>query len=223
MPSTVSLALYPCIMTIRFLRRFDAIAVARATEVQRRSWTQRDGCGWCDGTHSAFLYDMDALSLLKQQHEEVKSLFSQIEQTDDSEEKDDLVQELSDRLAAHATIEEKLFYPAAYGGSTKEILTEAVEEHLAAKRILADLLDLTAEDEHFDAKVKVLKEQIEHHVQEEEGELFPKVKREMDSQMLESLGQQMEELFEEELDNDPSERVPEETLEAAPLPRDSRI
>lgn len=166
---------------------------------------------------------MNALDLLKQQHEEVKALFSQIEQTKDSEEKDDLVQELSDKVAAHATIEEKLFYPAAYGGSTKTILAEAVEEHLGVKRILADLLDLTAEDETFDAKVKVLKEQIEHHVKEEEGELFRKVKREMDAETLETLGQQMEELFEEELDNDPSEKVPEETLEAAPLPRDSRI
>lgn len=166
---------------------------------------------------------MNALELLKQQHEEVKSLFSQIEQTDDSEEKDDLVQELSDKLAAHATIEEKLFYPAAFGRSTKTILAEAVEEHLAAKRILADLLDLTAEDETFDAKIMVLKEQIEHHVKEEEGELFSKVKREMDAETLETLGQQMEELFEEELDNDPSEKVPDETLEAAPLPRDSRI
>jgi hemerythrin superfamily protein len=163
---------------------------------------------------------MNALELLKQQHEEVKALFAQIEETDDPEEKDELVQELSDNLAGHATIEEKLFYPAAYGSSTKELLSEAVEEHLAAKRIIADLLNLTAEEKSFDAKVKVLREQIEHHVHEEEHELFPKVRKAMAEEELEALGEQMEELFEREMDDDPSDKVPEQTMEAAPLPSD---
>jgi iron-sulfur cluster repair protein YtfE (RIC family) len=160
---------------------------------------------------------MDALELLKQQHEEVKSLFAQIEQTDDPEEKDELAQEVSDNLAAHATIEEKLFYPAAYGSSTKELLSEAVEEHLAAKRIIADLLDLSSSDPSFDAKLKVLKEAIEHHVQEEECELFPKVSKSMSAEELEALGERMDELFEREMDDDPSEKVPEQTSKAAPL------
>ncbi len=160
---------------------------------------------------------MNALELLKDQHEEVKALFARIEETVDPEEKDELIQELSDNLAAHATIEEQLFYPAAYGSSTKELLAEAVEEHLAAKRIIADLLDLTSKDESFDAKVKVLKEQIEHHVHEEESELFPEVHRTMAEEELEALGEQMDELFEREMDEDPSEKVPEQTAKAAPL------
>ncbi|HEY5957148.1 MAG TPA: hemerythrin domain-containing protein [Polyangiaceae bacterium] len=164
---------------------------------------------------------MNALELLKQQHDQVKELFAQFESTDDPEEKDDLVQELSDNLAAHAAIEEKIFYPAAYGGSTKELLSEAVEEHLAAKRIIADLLDLSSEDESFDAKVKVLKEQIEHHVKEEEQQLFPKVRQKLNADKLEALGEQMEDLFEQELEDDPSEKVPEQTLEAAPLPTEA--
>lgn len=163
---------------------------------------------------------MNALELLKQQHEEVKSLFAQFEHTDDDDEKDTIVQELSDALAAHAAIEEKLFYPKAYTEATKELLTEAVEEHLAAKRIIADLLDLTAEDEAFEAKVKVLKEQIEHHVSEEEGTLFPKVKKALDARTLEELGERMSEMYEQEMDEGPSEKVPEQTYEAAPLPRE---
>jgi hemerythrin-like domain-containing protein len=163
------------------------------------------------------LAPMNALELLKEQHDEVKKLFARIEELDDPEEKDELVQELSDNLAAHATIEEKLFYPAAYGSSTKELLSEAVEEHLAAKRIIADLLDLTSEDDSFDAKVKVLKEQIEHHVHEEEHELFPKVRKAMSEEELDALGEQMDELFEREMDEDPSEKVPEQTVKAAPL------
>src|SRR5262245_34647036 len=109
---------------------------------------------------------MDALSLLMSQHEEVNALFEEIEATDDDEDKLGLFSELADAFAAHAAIEEKIFYPAAYANATKDLLDEAVEEHLAAKRTLADLLKMSAEDEQFDAKVKVLKEQIEHHVEE---------------------------------------------------------
>jgi len=160
---------------------------------------------------------MNALDLLKQQHEEVRSLFGQVEQADDPEEKAELVQDLADNLAAHATIEEKIFYPAAYGEETKEELHEAVEEHLAAKRLLADLIEMGPEDEQFDAKVSVLKEQIEHHVHEEEGTLFGKVKRELDDATLESLGSQMEELFDDEMSEEPSEKIQAQTRKAAPL------
>lgn len=161
---------------------------------------------------------MNAIDLLKTQHEEVKDLFEQIEECEDSDEKASLVQELADNLAAHATIEEKLFYPAAYGSATKDLLREAVEEHLAVKRLLADLAVMTPEDENFDAKVKVLREQIEHHVEEEEDKLFAKARKAIGDK-LDSLGAEMEELFEEEMDQEPGEKVVEETAEAAPLPK----
>jgi hemerythrin-like domain-containing protein len=159
----------------------------------------------------------DAITLLKEQHREVESLFEQIEQASDTEDKESLFQELADNLAAHSTIEEKIFYPAAYAKQTKDMLTEAVEEHLSVKRLLTDLLQMSPEHENFDAKIKVLKEQIEHHVEEEEKELFPQVEKDMNSEKLETLGAQMEEMFEEELDNEPSENVPAETGEAARL------
>jgi hemerythrin-like domain-containing protein len=161
--------------------------------------------------------DMNAIDLLREQHQEVKELFEQFEQAEDPEEKESLFQQLADNLAAHATIEEKIFYPAAYAKKTKELLTEAVEEHLAMKRLVADLLDMTPDDENFTAKMTVLREQVEHHVEEEEGELFAAVKQDLQPEELEALGAEMEELFETEMDEEPSESVPEQTSEAAPL------
>jgi hemerythrin-like domain-containing protein len=160
---------------------------------------------------------MDAINLLKEQHQEVKELFEQLEQTKDDDEKQALFQELADNLAAHATIEEKIFYPAAYAKKTKELLTEAVEEHLAMKRLIADLLGMLPDHENFDAKIKVLKEQVEHHVEEEEGKLFKAVRQELSAEELKKLGVEMNELFDEEMAGGPSEAVPAQTEEAAPL------
>jgi hemerythrin-like domain-containing protein len=161
---------------------------------------------------------MNAIELLKQQHEEVNSLFAQIDEADDDDEKLGFFQELADNLAAHITIEERLFYPAAYTKRSQDMLEEAVEEHLAIKRLLADLLEMTPDDEQFDAKIKVLKEQVEHHVEEEEVELFPGVKKELSVAELKELGGKMEQLFDAEMDSEPSRRIPAQTDEAASLP-----
>src|SRR5438132_8341595 len=117
---------------------------------------------------------MDAIGLLKTQHQEVKGLFKRIEKAEEDD-KQDLFEQLADALAVHANIEEKHFYPATRSARTDELLQEAVEEHLAAKRTIADLMEMSPGDAQFDAKCTVLKEQIEHHVEEEENELFPKV------------------------------------------------
>jgi len=159
---------------------------------------------------------MNALELLREQHEEVMDLFSQIEETEDPVEKEDLVQALTDNLAAHSTIEERLFYPAAYSGATKELLAEARDEHLAVKRLLVDLLSLTPDDESFDAKITVLKEQVEHHVEEEEMELFPIVRLALRPETLKELGDQMEDMFNTEMNGDPANGIPDQVFEAAP-------
>jgi hemerythrin superfamily protein len=160
---------------------------------------------------------MNATKLLKEQHDEVKELFEQFEKAKDAGTKELLFEQIADNLAAHAEIEEKIFYPAVYVGDLKETLTEAVEEHLSAKRVIADLLKMDAADENFDAKVKVLQEQIEHHVEEEEGELFPKVNKNFDAGELEAMGEQMEEMFETLKEGSPREEVPAQTDQAAPL------
>lgn len=163
---------------------------------------------------------MDAIKLLKQQHDEVEALFKKFEKADDNDEKQQIFETIADNLAAHATIEEKIFYPVAYRDGDEELddlLREAVEEHLGVKRIIADLLEMSASDENFDAKMKVLQEQIEHHIEEEEHELFPKAKKEIAVDELEAMGVEMEELFEALLPTQPRMEVPNETAEAAPL------
>lgn len=163
---------------------------------------------------------VDAIKLLKSQHDEVEALFEEYEKAEADGEKLEIFKKIADNLAAHATIEEKVFYPAAYGEGEEDLedlLREAVEEHLGIKRIIADLVEMQPSDENFDAKVKVLKEQVEHHVEEEEGELFPKAKKELDAADLEVMGAEMEEMFEALVPGEPRMDVPAETDEAAPL------
>ena len=162
---------------------------------------------------------MSAIDLLESQHREVEKLFSQIEKAKDSEKKTQLFQETADKLAIHAAIEEHHFYPAVKAKRTEDILLESLEEHVTIKRTLADLMSIDADDETFDAKVKVLKEEVEHHVGEEEGELFPKVKKILAAAELDALEQEMvaeqEELVEA---GEPRASIPNETDKAAPLP-----
>ena len=160
---------------------------------------------------------MEATKLLKQQHDEVKELFKKYEAAEEDSQKQELFDQIADDFAAHGEIEEKIFYPAVYVGKLKEMLQEAVEEHLAAKRIAADLLDLDPSDEQFDAKMKVLKELIEHHVEEEEGELFPLVRQNFAREELDALGEQMEQMFQQLKQDEPREQLPSETDHAPPL------
>jgi iron-sulfur cluster repair protein YtfE (RIC family) len=160
---------------------------------------------------------MDATQLLKKQHAEVKGLFGEFESAKNIAEKQELFEKIADDLAAHCTIEEKVFYPAVYVGPLKDKLREAVEEHLGAKRLIADLLDLEPEDGQFDAKMKALQDQVEHHVEEEERTIFPEVKRNFSTDELSSLGEQMSQMFDELQESEPRKAVPEETEAAARL------
>ena len=160
---------------------------------------------------------MEATTLLKKQHDEVKDLFKQYEAAEENSEKQELFEQIADAFAAHGEIEEKIFYPAVYVGSLKEKLQEAVEEHLVAKRVAADLLDMVPSDPQFDPKMKVLKELIEHHVEEEEGELFPLVRQNFAREELEALGDQMEQMFERLQEDEPRDAIPSETDHAPPL------
>lgn len=161
----------------------------------------------------------NALELLMEQHEQVESLIEDIEDTDDPSEKSALFEALADQVAAHATIEEKLFYPAVMHESTRELLVESTEEHLSVKRLLADLMELDPADEHWSAKLMVLRDQIVHHAhEEEEGELFPLVRELFDDDDLAALGNEMLAMFEQLLETgEPRRSVPSETRVAASL------
>ncbi|WNG40460.1 hemerythrin domain-containing protein [Archangium violaceum] len=162
---------------------------------------------------------MDAIELLTQQHREVDELFEKFEKA--GEGKDELLMDLfvriADNLAAHAVIEEKIFYPSVYVGPTADKLQEAVEEHLSVKRVIADLLDMDPSDVQFKAKMKVLQELVEHHVEEEEKDLFKSVKKLMTKEELAVMGEQLEAMFSEVIQTQPRMQVPRETDEAAPL------
>ena len=161
---------------------------------------------------------MNAIKLLESQHREVAKMFAQIEKAKSGSAKEKLFEQLADSLAVHAAIEEHQFYPAVKAKRTEDILLESLQEHLGIKRVLADLLETDPADETFDAKIKVLKEQVEHHVEEEETDLFPKVKKVLDAQELDALGQNMEaEQVELEEKGEPRAAIPGETDEASPL------
>ena len=160
---------------------------------------------------------MDAIALLQGQHDEVEALFTRYEQAEDARTKQAIFNLIADNLAAHCAIEEQLFYPAVYIGELKDDLKEAVEEHLAAKRLIADLLAMKPTAENFDAKVTVLSEQIEHHVGEEDKILFPNVRKLLPKRELEALGGAMKQLFDELMKGAPRKAVPGETTRAAPL------
>ncbi len=157
---------------------------------------------------------MNAIDLLEKQHREVEEMFDEFEDAGDGarKTKERVCSDIADHLAVHAEIEEKLFYPEAKQDNTEEILRESVEEHLAMKRLLTDIMEGGVDDEQFMARMKVLKEQVEHHVDEEEKELFPKVRKSCSKEELEDLGNRMETLAEELMaEGSPSKSIPGQT------------
>ena len=110
----------------------------------------------------------DAIALLKDDHRTVEELFAKYEKARGDDKKRDLANEICLELTVHAMIEEEVFYPACEGKVEEDLLSESYVEHDGAKVLIGELLAGTPDDEYFDAKVKVLQEQIEHHVEEEE-------------------------------------------------------
>ncbi len=128
-----------------------------------------------------------------------------------------LFPETADALAAHFTVEETHFYPAVRARRTEDVLLESLEEHLSLKRVLADLLRLDVTEAQWEAKLHVLKEQVEHHHAEEESHLFPQVEKMFSREELDELGDAMSRELEELRAKRPANRVFDQTDEAAPL------
>lgn len=130
---------------------------------------------------AAAVPSIDAIELLTQDHEEVKAMFEKYEALSDrsTTSKRKLALEICLALTRHATAEEEIFYPAVRdaGGDTEDLVDEATVEHASAKELIAQIIAMDPSDDLYDAKVKVLSEQIEHHVEEEEGEMFPKARK----------------------------------------------
>jgi hemerythrin superfamily protein len=124
----------------------------------------------------------DATVLLQRDHGDVKKLFKQYQKLADGEaeagERQALAEQICTMLTVHATIEEEIFYPAAREAEVDDdLLDEAEVEHAAAKDMIAQIRSMSPDDDLYDAKVTVLGEYVNHHVEEEEGEMFPKCRR----------------------------------------------
>lgn len=138
---------------------------------------------------------MDALALLKEDHEKAKALMNELEKTTERgvKTREEKWTKLLKELTIHENIEEQIFYPALHEHpKLKDIVLEALEEHHLVDDIVQQLKDTPFEDEHWGPKFKVTKENVEHHIEEEEGPMFTKVRQVFSKEELEELGSRME-------------------------------
>lgn len=135
---------------------------------------------------------MDAFNLLKTDHRKVAELFDQLESAN-GKAKLQVFAQIKTELELHTHIEETIFYPALEDPKqTHELVLEAYEEHDVVKKLLAQLSKAKSADEEWEAQAKVLRENVEHHVEEEENELFKKTRAALSQEKIETLGEQME-------------------------------
>jgi hypothetical protein len=140
---------------------------------------------------------MNALSLLKADHDKMKKMLTEGESTTERGEKTrmELFDRIKTELSIHERIEEEIFYPALKSHpKAKDIVLEGYEEHHVVDEIMSELEATDVTDETWGAKFKVMKENIEHHIEEEEGEMFDKARQVFETDELEQLGARMEEL-----------------------------
>jgi hemerythrin-like domain-containing protein len=137
---------------------------------------------------------MDALTLLKEDHANVKKLLAEIKETTDRAEKSrgELFSKIKLELTLHEVIEEEIFYPALKEHpKAKEIVLEGYEEHDVVDKLMGELDGMDPTDERFGPKAKVMAENVEHHIEEEEGEMFTQARRVFDATELNELGERM--------------------------------
>jgi hemerythrin superfamily protein len=141
---------------------------------------------------------MDAITLLRHDHATVRDLFKRFESSGDHAHKTKrkIVDRIIEELAVHAAVEEQVFYPAVRRAveSAEDEVLESLEEHHIVKWTLSELGGMDPQDERFDAKVTVLIESVRHHMKEEEGDLFPKVRKTVSAAELKELGELMQEV-----------------------------
>lgn len=138
---------------------------------------------------------MDALKLLKQDHDLMKKLLDHAVEVEDGLQRRQALQQIGNDFRAHEEIEEKIFYPALkQHPKARDIVLEGYEEHHVVNVLLEELEAMPPKDERWAAKLKVLKENVEHHIEEEEGEMFKKARSVFERDELEQLGARMSDL-----------------------------
>jgi hemerythrin-like domain-containing protein len=137
---------------------------------------------------------MNALTLLKTDHDKVKRLLGELEKTTERgvKTRTELFATIKGEMTVHESIEEEIFYPALMEmAKTREITLEGYEEHHVVDLLMGELEDLDVDDESWGAKATVMKENIEHHIEEEEGDMFPKTRQVFEDAELDELGDRM--------------------------------
>lgn len=137
---------------------------------------------------------MDALELLKQDHQNVKELFDQTQETEDKQQKKKLFKQIKTELQTHTRVEESIFYPAMEEhDELKDMVLESLEEHRQVKTLLREMSRLSPASEKFMPKFKVLMDDVMHHAEEEEeGKMFPKIRQVINDAKLRQLGEEIE-------------------------------
>jgi hemerythrin-like domain-containing protein len=138
---------------------------------------------------------MDAIKLLKDDHDKAKKMLQQLEETTERAVKtrEEVFAKLKSELVVHEAIEEEIFYPALkQHAEAKEIVLEAYEEHNVVDMVMSEIEQTPFDDERWSAKFSVMKENLEHHIEEEEGEMFKQARDVFDKETLERLGEQMQ-------------------------------
>jgi hemerythrin-like domain-containing protein len=138
-----------------------------------------------------------ATDFLKKQHRSVEKLFKEVEKTEDARRRRQLMDQIESELKLHTKLEEEVFYPAVREVGTakaEEMVDEAFEEHHVVDLVLGELPQVDPEDERFEAKMTVLSELVEHHVEEEEHEMFPLAEKKLGAERMKELAQQMEQM-----------------------------
>jgi hemerythrin superfamily protein len=160
------------------------------------------------GQHLPWKGRNDGLTLLERDHRVLESLLKEAIDTDDRSDakKKGLLARIAKQLTTHEMMEEKVLYPALKSHSeTKDIVLEGYQEHHVADLVMKELQEMPPSDERWGAKLKVLKENIEHHIEEEEGEMFKSARSVLSEEQLEALGAQMQELRTKAMDRTPSD------------------
>jgi hemerythrin superfamily protein len=138
---------------------------------------------------------MNAIDLLKQDHQEVQKLFSEFMSTEDEDfaRREDLFQQIDKALLSHSDAEEEILYPAMQQYAP-DLVKEALDEHETVKQLLLEMLDLEVDDEEFDKRMNMLIENVENHVQEEEGSggVLALAGKNLDQRQLDEMGRQIQ-------------------------------
>jgi hemerythrin-like domain-containing protein len=137
---------------------------------------------------------VDAVQMLKDDHQKVKGLFRQFESASDGREKRRIAEQIFHELEVHSKLEEEIFYPAVkkQGGEAKDVVAESLEEHHVVDVLMNELKKMSTTDERYEAKMTVLIENVEHHIEEEESEMLPDAQAKLGSETM-ALGKKMEE------------------------------